>query len=108
WIDVEGGIAAVIHVVATIELPVVVLGAAAVHAVSDVAIDADLAFIRAGLVDDSRSQSDELGEIAAVQHELIDLLAGHGRAEGGRLRFHLGYTLAGYYDFFVHRPHGQL
>jgi len=53
-IDVEGGVTAVIHVVAAVELPVVVLGAAAVHAVGDVAGHADQTFIGAGLADHRR------------------------------------------------------
>src|SRR5438552_12324839 len=40
-VDVERRVAAVIHIVAAVEFPIVVFGAAAVHAVGDVAIDAN-------------------------------------------------------------------
>ena len=66
-IDVQRGVAAVVHVVAAIEFPVVVLGAAAVDAVGDVAVDADLAFILAGLIVDAGHQSYELSEVAAIE-----------------------------------------
>ena len=107
-VNVQRGVGAIVHVVATVELPVVVFGTPAVHAVGDVAIDADLAFIGACLVDNPRSQSDELGEITAVQHELIDLLASHGRSEGGGLGFHLSDAFAGYFHYFSNGAHGQL
>ena len=48
-VDVEGGVAAVIHVVAAVELPVVVLRAAAIHAVGDVAVHADFGVVLTGL-----------------------------------------------------------
>src|ERR1035438_252804 len=48
-IDVQRGIAAIVHVVPAVEFPVVVLGAAAVHAKRDVAIDPDGAFVLVGL-----------------------------------------------------------
>src|SRR6266571_4185431 len=94
-VNVQRSIAAVVHVIATIEFPVVVLRAATVHAVSNVAIDADGAFVLAGLVYDARREINELSEIATVQNQLIDLLAGDGAGEIRRSGFHLSDTLAG-------------
>ena len=72
-IDVQRRIAAVIHIVAAIQLPVVVLSSAPIHAKPDVAVDADLTLIRTGLIDHTRRQRNELREVAAVELELIHL-----------------------------------
>src|SRR5262249_16297443 len=55
-ISVEGGIAAVIHVVAAIDLPIVVFGASAVDAELHVAGQAGPGFIRTGLIADAGSE----------------------------------------------------
>ncbi len=65
-INIEGGVAAVVHIVATVELPVVVLGATAIHAESHIAVDTDFAIVIASLVDHARGEGNELGKIAAV------------------------------------------
>src|SRR2546423_1515813 len=65
-INVEGGIAAVIHIVAAVEFPVVVLGPTAIHAICDVSINAHLALIRAGLINDARRERYQLSKIAAI------------------------------------------
>ena len=44
-IDVQGGVGAVVHVVPAVEFPVVVLDAAAIHAVADVAVNTNVTFI---------------------------------------------------------------
>ena len=49
-INVQRLIAAVIHVVAAVQFPVIVLGAAAVDAHGDVPVNAHRAFILAGLI----------------------------------------------------------
>ena len=79
-INVQRCVAAVIHVVAAVELPVVVFGAAAVNAVLHVAVDADRAFILVRLAHNAGCQRHELREVASVQLELGDLLARYGRA----------------------------
>src|SRR5262245_26899916 len=53
WVYVEGGVGPVVHVVAAIQFPVVVLGAAAVHAVRHVAVNAYLGVILTRLADDA-------------------------------------------------------
>ncbi len=106
-INVEGGVAAVIHVVATVEFPVVVLGAAAVHAVGDVAVNTHLAVIVAGLINDTGTESDKLGEVAAVEHEFIYLLAGDRAAQVGRAGFDLCDALTGYDDLFGDSADGE-
>src|SRR5215467_8121180 len=63
-INVKGGVRTVVHVVAAVEFPVVVFGAAAVEAVRNVAIDADGAFVLAGLVADTGNDGGELSEVA--------------------------------------------
>ena len=65
-IDVQRGVAAVIHVVAAVELPVVVLVAPTVHAVGNVSVYADLAVIVASLIDYAGAESDKLREVATV------------------------------------------
>ena len=107
-INVQRRIAAVIHVVAAVQLPVVVLGAPSVHAVGHVAVDTHLALVRAGLVDDTGREVDELREIASVQHQLIDLLAGDRGAHGRGLRFNLRHALARHNHFFPDRADSQL
>ncbi len=54
-IDVQRAIGAVVHVVAAVQFPVVVFGPATVHAVGNVAVHTDLAFIRTGLIHDTRT-----------------------------------------------------
>jgi len=99
WINIERGVGAIVHVVAAVEFPVVVLGAAAVHGVGDVAVDADFCVILSGLADNARGEIDELRKVAAVEDEIVDLLAGDGAGEIGRGCFHLGYAFAGDDDF---------
>ena len=93
-VDVEGLVAAIVHVVAAVELPVVVLVAAAVDAEGDVASNADGSFIFAGLVGDARGEGDELAEVAAIEFELIDLFAGDGGADFRGLSVYLGDVFA--------------
>ena len=93
-IDVQRGVAAVVHVVAAVELPVVVFRAAAVEAERHAAVDADLPFILAGLVADAGNDSGELNEVAAVQLKLSDLRAGDSTAELRGLRVDLRDVLA--------------
>ena len=66
-VNVECGVAAVVHDAGAVQLPVVVLGAAAVHAVLHAAGDSGLTFVLPGLVDDAGRKRDQLGEVAAVQ-----------------------------------------
>src|SRR5208283_4256510 len=66
-IDVEGEVAAIVHHVAAVDFPIVVFGAAAVDAVADAALDADLAFVLPGLIADAGNQLNELGKDAPVQ-----------------------------------------
>src|SRR6266566_1447353 len=89
-IHVQGSVASIIHVVAAIKLPVVVLGAAPIHAIGHVAVDADLGVVLTRLADHAGRQINELREIASVEHEVIDLLAGDGAGEIGRSGFDLG------------------
>ena len=65
-INVECAIAPVIHVVAAVDLPVVIFGAPAVHAVGHAAIDPDPAFILACLADDAGSKINELSEVPVI------------------------------------------
>ncbi len=73
-IGVERAVAAVIHVVAAVELPVVVLGASAIDAESDVAVNANRTFVLARLIANTWNEGDELREITAIQDKLVDLL----------------------------------
>src|SRR5271167_2589819 len=66
WIDVQRRVAAVIHVVAAIHLPVVVLRAPAVNCVGYVAVHTNLALIRTGLADDTWGEVHKLGKVATV------------------------------------------
>src|SRR6266550_1893702 len=59
-IDVQGSVASIIHVVAAIKLPVVVLGAAPIHAIGHVAVDADLGVVLTRLADHAGRQINEL------------------------------------------------
>src|SRR5215472_2558063 len=99
-INVQGSVASVIHVVAAIKLPVVVLGATAVHAVGDVAVDADFGVVWTGLADQAGRRINELGEIASVQHEVIDRLAGDGAGEIRGSGFDLSNGFASHFDCF--------
>src|SRR2546423_4915682 len=74
-INIQGAVTAIIHAVAAIDLPVVVLRAAAVHAELHVAENSDSAFILSGLIADSGSERDQLGEIASVKLQLRDLFS---------------------------------
>src|SRR5882672_5861693 len=107
-INVQRTIAAVIHVVAAIDLPVVVLGAATVEAEGNATIDADLAFVLPRLVADAGDNRRELRKIAPVQLELGDLRSGNGAGEVRRRGFHLSDALAGDGDFLVDRTDGKL
>ena len=100
WIDVDAVVGTVVHVVAAIDFPVVVLATAAVDAVHGVAGDADGAFVLSGLADDAGSEGDELREVAAVEFEFLNLLGGDGAAELGGLRVYLGDIFAGD-DYFL-------
>ncbi len=53
WIDIQRIVATVIHVVAAVDFPIVVLGAAAIDAVQRVADDADRAFVLSRLIYDT-------------------------------------------------------
>ena len=58
-IDVQRTVAAVIHVVAAIEFPVVVLDAATIHRERDTAVDTDCSFFLAGLVAHAGNQGNQ-------------------------------------------------
>jgi hypothetical protein len=96
---VEGLVAAVVHVVAAVKLPVVVLVAAAVDAEGDVAGYADSALVLTSLVGDTGSQGYELAEVAAIELELVDLFAGDGGTNFSGLRVYLGDIFAVDDDF---------
>src|SRR5438309_9625272 len=98
-ISVQRAVAAVIHVVAAIELPVVVFGAAAVDAERHVSINSDGALILSSLVANAWSQCSELSEVAPVELQLGDLLAGDSSSQVGRLGLDLGDVLA-FYGYF--------
>ena len=57
-IHVQRGVAAVIHVVAAVDLPVVVLGSAAIHAVGNIAVHPDRPLILPGLAHHAGNQRD--------------------------------------------------
>ena len=107
-INVQRGVAAVIHVIATVQLPVVVLRAPTVEAEGDVAIHADSAFILAGLIADTRHNRCKLREVASVELKLGDLFPRHRATQIGRRGFHLGDIFACYLDYFSNPAHGQL
>ncbi len=100
WINVERRVGAVVHVVAAVEFPVVVLGAAAVHGVGDVAVNADFCVVLSGLADNARREIDELREVAAVEDEVVDLFAGDGAGQVRRSCFDLSNAFAGDDNFF--------
>ena len=104
-IDIQGEVAPIVHHVAAVDFPVVVLGAAAVNAVADAAFGTDDALILSGLIADTGNQSDELGKIASVKFQLRQLFAGDCAAQFGRLGIHLGKTFAVDRDFFVETSH---
>ncbi len=93
-IHVQRAVAAVVHVVPAIEFPVVVFGAAAVHAESDAAIDADRRLVHPGLIAHARDEADEGRKVSSVQFKLGDFLARYRARELGGLRFHLGHIVA--------------
>src|SRR6202007_2451701 len=107
-INIQRSIAAVIHVVAAIELPVVVFRAAPVEAEGNATIDADLPFVLPRLVANTGDNRRELRKIAPVQLELSYLLSGNGASEFGRLGIHLGDILAFDQDLVGHLADGQL
>ena len=89
-IHVQGDVAAVVHVVAAVEFPVVVLGTTAVDAERDIAVNANCAFVLSRLIADAGCERDKLGKVPAVQLKLCDLLSGDCPAQIGRLSLHLG------------------
>ena len=91
-IDVQRAVAAVVHVVAAVEFPVVVLGATAIHAKGDAAVDADLRLIHSGLVAHARDQAHQGREIPAVEFELGKFFPGDCAREFGGLGLDLGHV----------------
>ena len=89
-IDVQRAVAAVVHVVAAVEFPVVVLGAAAVHAESDAAVDADLRLVHSGLVAHAGDEGHQRGEVSAVEFELGNFFSRDRAGEFGGLGLDLG------------------
>jgi hypothetical protein len=77
-VDVERGVAAVVHDACPVELPVVVLWAATVQAIFNAASDTGLTLILASLADDAGGERDELTKVATIQDYLCDLLACDG------------------------------
>ncbi len=106
-IDVQRAVAAVIHVVAAVQFPVVVLHTAAVDAEAYVAVDADRAFILAGLIAYAGDQRDQLREVPSVQLQLGNLLSVYGAGKVRRLGLHLGNITAFDRNFFLDRAHFQ-
>src|SRR5450759_1204283 len=92
--NVQAAVAAIVHVVAAVEFPVVVLDTAAIYAVLNAAHDPDLALILPGLIADAGDKSYQLREVAAVQFQLGDFLAGDGASHFRTLSFHLGHGCA--------------
>ena len=88
-IDVERVVAAVIHVVAAVQFPIVVLHAATVDAEADIAVNSNGPFVLASLVTYARNQRHQLREVPSIQFELSDLLPGDDTGEIGRLRLYL-------------------
>src|SRR2546427_2785901 len=88
-IDVERVVAAVIHVVAAVQFPIVVLHAATVDAEADIAVNSNGPFVLASLVTYARNQRHQLREVPSIQFELSDLLPGDDTGEVGRLSLHL-------------------
>ena len=106
-ISVEGGVAAVIHVVAAVNLPVVVFHASAVHAELHIAAQAGARLIVSSLIAYAGSHCGQLGKVAAIQLELCDLPAGHCARELGRLGLHLGNVFSLHHHFRSHGAHLQ-
>ena len=106
-VDVQRGVGAIVHVVPAVEFPIVVLQTATVHAVANVAGDADGAFILPGLVNDPRAEGNELREVAAVQDKLVDLLAADGGTQFGGTGLDLSDTFTSHHDFFGDGPDGE-
>src|SRR2546429_1862849 len=103
-----GGLGAVVHIVATIEFPVVIFRAPAVHAVKDVSVNAHGALVLACLIHHAGSQIHQLGEIATVKYEVVNLFAGDGAGEIGRGSLDLGHAFAGYLDYVGDSTYVQL
>src|SRR5262249_16796090 len=76
-IDVEGLVAPIIHVVAAINLPVIVLHAATIDAVVHVALRTYGALILSSLVADAGHERHQLGKIPAIQLKFGYFLAGN-------------------------------
>ena len=93
-INVQRSVAAVIHVVAAVQFPVVVFGASAVDAERNVAAHTDSGIILARLITDARYQCDQLREVAPIELELADFFSGDRTGEFGRLGFNLGNIFA--------------
>src|SRR5207253_1602317 len=60
------------------------------------------------LADHAGRQINELREIASVEHEVIDLLAGDGAGEIGRSGFDLGNGFAGNFNCLRNSPDSEL
>ena len=101
-------IAAIVHVIAAVEFPVVVFDAAAVEAIRDATVDSDRAFVLIGLADDTGRQGHELRKIAAVQLQLVDLLTGDGSAEFRGTGLNLSDAFARYNHFLADGANRQL
>src|SRR5260370_10245710 len=106
-INVERAIAPVVHVVAAVEFPVVVLRPAAVHAALNVAVHAHGPFILTSITAHARREGDQLGEVAAVQLQLRDFPAGDDRAFFVRLCLHVSESFALDHDFRANRADDQ-
>ena len=98
-VDVERAVAAVIHVIAAIHLPVVVLDAAAINAHGNAAGDADGTLILSGLIAYAGDQRDQLREIAAVEHQLADLFPGDDARQFRGLGLNLRHACSLHADF---------
>src|SRR5450432_712319 len=98
-IHVERGVAPVIHVVAAIQFPIVIFGAAAIDAIADIPGHPHGALILPGLTAHTRDERYQLGEIAAIQLELGNFLAADRARQIGGLCFYLGYACALHYNF---------
>ena len=106
-VNVQRGVASVIHVVATIQFPVVVLDTAAVDAEANVAINSDRAFVLTRLVADTWNQRHQLSEVAAVQFQLCDLFPGYHAGQIRRLGFHLGNLFAADHNLGIRGTNNQ-
>src|SRR5271170_3036183 len=89
-INVQRGVAAVVHGIAAVHLPVVIFGSATIYAKGNIAGNADPGFILSRLIADAGYQGDELGEISPVEFELADLFAGDCSSQIRGLGFDLG------------------